>query len=195
MGTSNFHNVNARCIYPVLLNYEINKEDEDGNETDEKVLMYCDDFDYECLVENVCEMLKEKNIGFVSSIGRDIDELRSYPSKVLGTVRKEKTIGGIDVAVELVCVLRSAYYEGANLDYCIYEEVENEDLIDIVDQFDFYSEFKGISKIHAEIASKWIETTKSELIEAIEDVYSVVSGVKLRKVATFSNGETIYETC
>lgn len=194
MGTSNFHNVNAKCIYPVLMNYEINKEDEDGNELDEKETVQADDFDYECLIDSLVEKLNALNMDF-SLYGHDENELRSFPSRVVGTINQQKEIGGLIVGVSLTCVIRSGYYEGANLDYNLYQEINGEDLVDITDQYDFYSPFKGISKIHAEIADKWIETTQNKMIDLVENIYAEISDVKLRKVATFSNGETIFETC
>jgi hypothetical protein len=184
MGTSNFHNVNAKCIYPVLMDYE-----------DEGETRQSDEFDQECLIDNLNKKFNALNLNFQEGSVSDLDQLRSYPSKIIGCITKEKTIGGIEVSVCLTSVLRYAYYEGANLDYDIAESVHGEDLVDIEDQFDFYSEYKGISKKHAEIALNWLETTKNELIDLFENIYAEISDVKLRKVATFSNGETIYETC
>jgi hypothetical protein len=195
MGTSNFHNVNAKCIYPVLIDYESFVIDDDGNETEEKETVQSDENDQEFLIDFLYEKFNELNLNFQEGSGSDLNELRSYPSKIVGSITKEKTIGGLSVSVCLTSVIRFAYYEGANLDYEIFEEIEGEDLVNIEDQYDFYSEYKGISKKHAQIALNWLETTKNELVDLFENVYREVSGVKLRKVATFSNGETIYENC
>lgn len=195
MGTSNFHNVNAKCIYPVLMDYEKNIVDEDWNETEELETVSCDEMDLEFLIDNLNEHFNDLNLDFQKDSGSDLNELRSYPSKIVGSITKEKTIGGLSVSVCLTSVIRFAYYEGANLDYEIFEEIEGEDLVDIEDQYNFYSEYKGISKKHAQTALNWLETTRNELIDLFENIYQEISGVKLRKVATFSNGETIYEKC
>jgi len=195
MGTSNFHNVNAKCIYPVLMDYEVAKEDEDGNELDEKVFIHSDEFDLEWLIDNLNEKFNALNLNFQEGSGSDINQLSSYSSKVIGNITKEKTIGGLSVSVCLTSVLRYAYYEGANLDYNIDLEIEGEDLVDLEDQYDFYSEYKGINKKHAQIAQNWLETTQNELIDLFENIYAEVSGVKLKCIATASNGEAFYQTC
>jgi hypothetical protein len=195
MGTSNFYNVNAKCIYPVLMDYERFVEDEDGNETEEKETVQSDEFDQEFLIDFLYEKFNELNLNFQEDSGSDLNELRSYPSKIVGCITKEKTIGGIEVSVCLSSVIRYACYEGANLDYDISESVNGEDLVDLEDQYDFYSEYKGISKKHAQAADKWLETTKNELIDLFENIYAEVSGVKLKCIATTSNGESFYQTC
>ena len=89
-----------------------------------------------------------------------------------------------DVLVELKFHLYYdvGYYEGANLDYeiLVYNGFENSDLP------------VGMQKIQAKNAMKWIEKTKAETSEKIENLFSEVCDNRLELVGTFSNGESIY---
>jgi hypothetical protein len=51
---------------------------------------------------------------------------------------------------------------------------------------------KGLQVLQNKNAIKWAEKTKTELIELIEEVFTKVSE-PLNVVASFSNGETIYQ--
>ena len=66
MSTSNFHNVNASAIFAVPLE---------------------NDFDYEDLVDNLKSELKV-NSDYVDYGKTDKNELRSFPSRTLGSIRK-----------------------------------------------------------------------------------------------------------
>lgn len=194
MGTSNFHNVNSSKIYAVCMN----SFDEETQET-----VYPEQYEYDEMKENVkdciLEMCKEnKDISFDLFPYRDRSELRSFPSSVLCSISKSKTIGGLECEVVLTSIIRSGYYEGANLDFqinsliCGYdcEDLYSED--ECIEHYDYYSDYKGISKTHAKQAYKWLEKTKNELSEKLEGVYQNISE-PLVVVAQFSNGETIYQ--
>jgi hypothetical protein len=60
LGTSNFHRVNARNVYAVLMDYEQPVLDDDGEETDELEMRSVDDFEIDDFVENIFQHLKEK---------------------------------------------------------------------------------------------------------------------------------------
>ena len=51
---------------------------------------------------------------------------------------------------------------------------------------------RGLQVLQNKNAVKWAEKTKTELIELIEEVFTKVSQ-PLNVVASFSNGETIYQ--
>ena len=51
---------------------------------------------------------------------------------------------------------------------------------------------KGMQKIQAKNAMKWIEKVKAETSEKIENLFSEVCDNRLELVGTFSNGESIY---
>ena len=194
MGTSNFHNENSSKIYAICMNYE----DEETQET-----IYPESFEFEEAKENVkdciAEMCKEnKDISFDLFSYRDRSECRSFPSSVLCTISKSKYIGGLECEVVLTSIVRSGYYEGANLDFQIDSLINGYDCEELysenecIEQYDYSSDYKGISKIHAKHAYNWMGKTKDELIEKMELVYQNVSE-PLSVVGRFSNGETIYQ--
>lgn len=149
MGASNFHKTAASKYFAVLMNYK----DEDGN------YVSPDQYEYDDLKTDVIECLKEK-VDFYKPRGtRDAYELRSYPSSVLGIAEKGEA--------QILCTLRSGYYEGANLDY---HELSDPNEIEDLDQYKKDINF---------------------LCEAIEAVYTKIS-MPLTCVATASNGESFY---
>lgn len=150
MATSNFHNVNATHIFAVQLE---------------------DEWAYEDLVYN---LESEFNIhNDYSDYGKtDPDELRSYPSRSLGSFSDSLTIGDDEVEIFITPVIRSGYYEGCNLDWHVRLYVNGyED--------DTYADDANVLRI------------SNEYIEFIENIYSQYSE-PLGVTARFSNGETIY---
>ena len=103
-----------------------------------------------------------------------------------------------DVLVELKFHLYYAvgYYEGANLDYEILVYNGFEDSDDLENALEYVFEDSdlpvGMQKIQAKNAMKWIEKTKAETSEKIENLFSEVCDNRLELVGTFSNGESIY---
>lgn len=150
MATSNFHNVNATHIFAVQLE---------------------DEWAYDDLVDNlVSEFSKHSDF---SDYGKtDPNELRSFPSKSLGSFSNSVTIGEDEVEIFITPVIRSGYYEGCNLDWHIRLYVNGyED--------DTYADNADVLRI------------SNEYIEFIENIYSQYSE-PLGVTAVFSNGETIY---
>ncbi len=150
MATSNFHNVNASNIFAVQLE---------------------DEYDYQDLVDNLESEFNSHSD--YSDYGKsDPDELRSFPSKSLGSFSNSLTIGDDEVEVYVTPVIRSGYYEGCNLDWHIRLYVNGyED--------DTYADNADVLRI------------SNEYIEFIEDVFQKYSE-PLGVTARFSNGETIY---
>ncbi len=150
MATSNFHNVNATHIFAVQLE---------------------DEWAYDDLVGNLESEFNTHND--YSDYGKtDPDELRSYPSRSLGSFSDSILIGEDEVEVYITPVIRSGYYEGCNLDWHIRLYVNGyED--------DTYADDANVLRI------------SNEYIEFIENIYSQYSE-PLGVTARFSNGETIY---
>jgi hypothetical protein len=150
MATSNFHNVNATNIFAVQLE---------------------DEYDYEDLISNLESEFK-KHPDYYDYGKTDQHELRSFPSRTLGSFSKGIAIGEDEVEVYVTPVIRSGYYEGCNLDWDVRYYVNgNED--------EFYCE------------NVRIEFIVNEYVEFIETIYSQYSD-RLGVTARFSNGETIY---
>ena len=150
MATSNFHNVNATHIFAVQLE---------------------DEWAYEDLIYNLESEFDIHND--YSDYGKtDPNELRSYPSRSLGSFSNSLTIGDDEVEVFITPVIRSGYYDGCNLDWHIRLYVNGyED--------DTYADDANLLRI------------TNEYIEFIENIYSQYSE-PLGVTAQFSNGETIY---
>ena len=150
MATSNFHNVNASHIFAVELQ---------------------DEWEYQDLVSNL-ESEFNTNLDYSDYSKSDPNELRSFPSKSVGSFSNSIEIGEDEVEVYVTPVIRSGYYEGVNLDWHVRLYVNGYD-------DDTYSDDARVSVI----ANDYIE-----FIEDIFEQYSQPLGVTAR----FSNGETIY---
>lgn len=188
MGTSNFHNVNATKVFAVLLN----REDEETGET-----RYPEEWDYEDFYLYAIDRIDEhmKNAGFnITSAGGDPHGLRSYGSRGLTGAYIGKNHAGVEISVNIFSVLRSAYYEGASLDWFIqYEANCSTSVEEPFEPEDIQSEWEGgLSKRHAETAVKWMDSQRDKLIEALETVYGELAERRLNCLGHFSNGEAVY---
>lgn len=198
MGTSNFHNVNARNIYAVLMNYEQPVLDSEGEETDEMEdcapeSWECDDF-MNMLKEDAQELAPLKGFSYYHNCDTDPHELRSYSSIPLFQFYKNKKFGDIDVTVNINCVVRAAYYEGASLDwYITYDACDvNMDEVDFLADAEWYSDMPaGMIKIQCKNAERFAYNMTEELIEMVEEFFKQNS-MPLAVTARFSNGETHY---
>ena len=198
MGTSNFHNVNARNVYAVMMNYEQPVLDDNGDETDEMEdrapeSWECDDF-MDMLKDDAKELAPLKGVSYHHTCDTDPHELNSYSSIPLFQFYKNKKFGDVDVTVNINCVVRIAYYEGANLDwYITYDTCGiNMDQIDFLADMEWHSSMPaGMVKIQCKHAERFASNTADELIEVVEEFY-MQNSMPLGVTARFSNGETIY---
>ena len=172
MATSNFHNVNASAIFAVPLENE---------------------YDYEDLVCNL-ESELSNNPDYVDYGKTDKNELRSFPSRTLGSIRKYHQYKDFYVEVCVTPVIRSGYYSGVNLDWNVDYTI-NGDIYDI-DELENgigYNTALPISKIkvYSSLAEKKAEKIKNQIVEELEALYNNYSD-RYGVTAVFSNGETIY---
>jgi hypothetical protein len=150
MATSNFHNVNASHIFAVELQ---------------------DEYDYQDLVDNL-ESEFSTNIDYSDYSKSDPNELRSFPSKSLGSFNNSIEIGEDEVEIYVTPVIRSGYYEGCNLDWHVRYYVNGyED-----DTYESHPRVQTLVEVY------------TNFIENVYEQYSQPLGVTAR----FSNGETIY---
>jgi hypothetical protein len=150
MATSNFHNVNASHIFAVELQ---------------------DEYDYQDLVDNL-ESEFSTNLDYSDYSKSDPNELRSFPSKSLGSFNNSIEIGEDEVEVYVTPVIRSGYYEGCNLDWHVRYYVNgSED-----DTYESHPRIQTLVEVY------------TNFIENVYEQYSQPLGVTAR----FSNGETIY---
>ena len=216
MGTSNFSRLNnASKYYTVFMNVE--EKYVECYECNEKFYEY--EPEYETAeIELCCGKCGSDAIEFKeedrSLESWEIDDWKSYFRERLEDIGGEyddesgedrQYIGAFnfskwyaDVLVELKFHLYYAvgYYEGANLDYEILVYNGFEDSDDLENALEYVFEDSdlpvGMQKIQAKNAMKWIEKTKAETSEKIENLFSEVCDNRLELVGTFSNGESIY---
>ena len=136
------------------------------------------------------------------------DNDRNYPATDLFSLNTSKSYGDIVVELKITGQIVGAYYEGASLDYRLeiynfgeWSEVDrNFSVSDIIEEMfeakyndhTYSSMGKGLRTILVPKAVKWAEKETQKMIEVIENIFTEVSQ-PLNVVATFSNGETIYE--
>jgi hypothetical protein len=174
MATSNFHNENASAIFAVPLENE---------------------FDYEDLVCNL-ESELSNNPDYVDYGKTDKHELRSFPSRTLGSIRKYAQYKDFYVEVCVTPVIRSGYYSGVNLDWNVDYLINGDASYDTpdfyIDDIAHYSNLpKSKATKYAKLAEKKAEKIKNEIVEKLESIYNNYSD-RYGVTAVFSNGETIY---
>ena len=172
MATSNFHNVNASHIFACSTENE---------------------WDFEDLIENLSYEFRN-HAAWYGGNKSDPNELRSYPSRVLGSLTKDFSYKDFSLEVWVSPLVRSGYYDGVNLDWNVDYSINGDSYdIDELENGIGYNTALPISKIKAYslLAEKKAEKLKNEIVEKVESIFSDYSekyGVK----AVFSNGETIY---
>ena len=198
MATNNFHNENANKIFAVLMNYERPILDDDGNETDETEYVSPDEFEYEMLTEGIAEELASiESLSYYES--GDASFLRSYEGTSLGTLKLSKDYLDVECSVSIIPVIKSGYYEGANLDWEMRFEADGYDtdtIEDFIEEWEYNADHDnnpGLVAMNKKYVKNWAETTLDFIVEEVEKVFENFTEIKLRKVGGFSNGEAIYE--
>jgi len=183
MGTSNFYNKNAKDIYAVLMN---------EYENDEHV--YPDEWECDDLIDNTTYELESKGYTKVGKWDND----RNFSGLILAEKTIYKSFGDVEVGFTIKAFLRSGYYDGANLDWELYNyEGYEDDYGSIVDDMQSYMEEsydmnRGMVMIQTKHAENWIDTEIQKEINILENFYQEICQHKLGVAARFSNGETIY---
>jgi hypothetical protein len=198
MGTSNFYNKNASRVFAVLMDYEQPIIDEDGNETDETGYISPDQWEYDDFISDIKSILNNCPMFFRADEGNNSHNLRSFEGRVLGSYIEDRTLLNVSLEVQITCILRSGYYEGANLDWEItyyIDGYEHDEIGNAVEEWEYQAnkEFnQGLCKIHKSNAEASLTQLTDKLIEHVENIYTEAS-MPLKVVARFSNGETMYE--
>ena len=174
MATSNFHNENASAIFAVQLEHE---------------------FDYDDLVDNLKSELNN-DPDYVDYGKADKHELRSFPSRTLGSIRKYVQYKDFYVEVCVTPVIRNGYYDGVNLDWNVDYLINGDAQYDNTDFYiDDIAHYGSMSKSkatkYAKLAEKKAEKVKNQIVEKVESIFSDYSD-RYGVTAVFSNGETIY---
>jgi hypothetical protein len=119
---------------------------------------------------------------------------RNYEATGIKSLASYKTFGNVEVEVLLTAVIRSGYYEGANLDWELnyYAGSGYDDILDLTYEFESQNENQGMAKIQKRNAEKWATKIGEQMVEELERIFTQVSK-PLEVVARFSNGETFYK--
>ena len=217
MGTSNFARGNTSRVFAVLMNEEVefsicSECGEHHYEEQKRCDNGCEDsvleiqnesrsveqFDVEDLVYNIREVADNSRpfgIQYSKEDGSDRD--RNYCASNLFSYRMSKWYGDLEVEVQIVAKMVSGYYEGASLDFEFtifdgYEFSDSDNSVENLFSNNCSCMNQGLLKIQQRHAEVWVDRAKDQLIALTEQVFEQVS-ILLRVVATFSNGETIYE--
>jgi hypothetical protein len=216
MGTSNFARGNASKVYAVLMNveekfcectecntkyWEFDSEYQEQGETcntcgnelnHDTEYRAVEEWEIDDFVEYLRETAQEKTkFNYRDLSGYDNE--RNYGGRYVFQLQADKNFGDVNFDVRLKAIMRGGYYEGANLDF----EIEVNDDDEVYEQsfeweFEMHSDLpKGMQVIQRKNALKWAQKTLETMKEDIESIFTQVSQ-PLNVVATFSNGETIY---
>lgn len=180
MGASNFYNKNASRIFACEL---------------------VDEWSFDDLTADLQSTL-EGEYGFESIDESDND--RSYPMNYIAEKRVEFKYKDFIVYATIKAGIRSAYYDGCNLDWHLEYDWDygyNEEMTPDFFQPTFLQEdfihnleySKENASRYALWASKKLGQLGKGLIDELEAIYAKHCGMELKRVATFSNGESIYE--
>lgn len=219
MGASNFSRGNTSRVFAVLMNEEqtFKQCSECGNRHYDydysaggfEQLMECDNecadvilsletedrvqerHDYEdFLRERAEEKVKDLPFTYSEEDGNDND--RNYSGTKVFSLASYKTFGDIDFEIKIIGQVVSAYYEGASLDFILEFDGDEDDEPYYEYSFAYSDMSEGLKKIQQRNAEKWAQKEVEKLKTVIEEIFTEVS-MPLKVVATFSNGETIYE--
>ena len=185
MGTSNFSRPNASKVFACLMGEDVFRCG-DCVDTHE--------WDVEDFIANLRDSLAEiPNVYY-----REENRLtwRSDNKRNIATLIVEKVFAGVSIEIVLGVTKEVGYYEGAQLDWELtYYANGYENDLDPIEEWKeqaLYDHNLGLVNMVKPKVGKWLETAKNKLIEDVEKV-STEHTTPLIRVATFSNGESIYQ--
>ena len=164
----------------------------------------CEDFEVDDLKSYIRELAEKKQGIFryeeESGSGND----NQYNANYLFSFNASKSFGDIEVECKITASMVGAYYEGASLDWDFeiynggeWSAVQNgyteNDIVEDLFGNNCSCMNQGLLKMLSKHATKFAEKTKTEMVDLVELIFEQVSN-PLTVVATFSNGETIYQS-
>ncbi len=196
MGAANFYTKNASRHFVVLTSYdenrwtcqecgEIHYDPTDKCETCEsldllksEVTVHPDNSDYRILKEELLEELEK--VGY-----------REEGSDHVASKGFFKSFGDTEVGFSLAVRIRSAYYDGATLDYDFLNYDGSEDEIQYIKSTEYEFEnsdmSEGLKTIQRRNADKWISREIERAKEEVEKVFGIIAPTQLRTVGHFSS--------
>lgn len=196
MGTSNFYCTNASKVFAVCMNREVPVLDDEGNETGETTTEAPEQWEIQDTIDNIREQMKTDQYKYYKDEGWDSSAPRSYSSMKIGCWCISKEYAGVEIYLTIEASLNFGYYEGACLDWEFNIHVNGSEADEVeADDLSYYGTVNsGLAKRIARYANNWVNKIKEQMVNDLEKIFEEMSEIKLKRVATFSNGETIYET-
>lgn len=205
MSTPNFAIPNASRYFAFGSNKYMDQECIDANDYPQEWLGNFDEIqtqcDFEWALEDCKSQFKEKGWQEIDESVHDL----SYPEYYFARKRACFTYAGAQVKITADAGYQSGYYEGANFDWRLEIEVENDtnlywaqtyELEEITPDAcisDNWCGNRGFSKVHAKNIVNMIRKSASLLTSEAETIFASCSEHELVRVAVFSNGEAVYE--
>jgi hypothetical protein len=181
MGTSNFYTKNATKTFVVCASYQQPVLDDDGNETEEMETHYPESYEIDEEIQYFKDTLKvkakEAKLSYYDN-KNESDNCRNFEGTKMCTVYTSKSFAGCEVEINIECIIRSGYYEAANLDYDIVIICGGNETDEITDDDMYYgmdNRNTGMAKIQAKNARAYVEKMTDELTAFIEKVYTEIS--------------------
>lgn len=206
MGTSNFSRPNASKVFACLMSedvficedcgdysYETTKCESCGSTNGNLETRPPDDCEVEEFRRSVRTSLSEiPNVYY-----RDKEGYCHRRSKInLATLIVEKVFAGVSIEIVLEVTMELGYYAGAQLDWDLtYYADGYENDTEPIEEWKYQAlkeHNAGLVRMLQPKVEKWLEKAKNKLIEDVENVFTEVT-TPLIRVATFSNGESIYQ--
>ena len=196
MGTRNFHQGDESHIF--MIDTSCNCEENGGD------CCECSLYQTEYTIEYLDTCLRE-NENYVSakdSRMSTMNELRSYPKKVIGEIYISKywETPNLEISVGLQISMVSGYYSDVNLSYTRILK-ENGELLDIDETIDVDSTMWDIYNVPNTLNSiryqkwvdAWIEHNKTRFDKFVEECFIKVGAKRLEVLGGFSDGTAIYK--
>lgn len=138
---------------------------------------------------------KFKEFGVISTDTKNYNNLATF-------VSNNKEYAGVDISLYFEVHIETGYHDGARLDFRAYLEgyssnyhVDKEELFERISDL-MHNDTDCSDKVialRAKQASKWAKKEFERMVNHINKALEEAVPTKLRRVGSFSNGETVYE--
>lgn len=153
------------------------------------------DFDYQDSMFIITEELSSKGWGPASECTND----RMYSGHIFATKSIKVAIGRCCVDVTVRAIVRSGYYQDANVDWDLLidgesyypDDIDVDAARDILEADYWYGDNIGFCKIQAKPLFRRLQAAIQAMTEELEEVYANLTNSYIT-VGVYSNGATIY---
>ncbi len=157
----------------------------------------CEDFFFDDAKLNAKSELRA--IGYHIEDRDKYDGNRNFSGIILGHKYETKTYGGVEFGWKVTAYIRSGYYAHANLDYEIEAVIDGSDsgsdsveITEVIKELQYSLNNNGLAAIIAPKVERYLDTWREQLLSEVDEIFTQQTTPVVR-VATFSNGEAVYE--